>query len=410
MDKKIIAVAVVAVLIVAAVGVFFATNNSDNEDNSDSMKIVGRVNTDGSGIYFKEGYDVNDYVKKVSTKPTSGAYLGGSAGWIVFDASNWGGKVIGDPGEATIQHVQLGQIAEVMGLKFVKYTIGTQVSKDTLYYLPGVANYANFKSTIVNTPALIGAFNWEPQCSLAVMDGCSMVATTNEMFPGHTCCIIGASNNYISAHEDETVRFLAAYIESVNQMTAAINAGSGDAYEELIKIAMSKVAMAGTDEAQKREAIESAFGLVVYKYADTTNPAVADPLADLKKDIASLADSFYPSLVDKSYSDLGFSSASALADAFVDSSYIKKAMNYSGENTEKFKIKVSVITGDIHQLAIHYGMEKKIFDKYGVEVTTVGQANGPAVYTSLHTGDAQFGFIGAPPMTINSMNAGEIKA
>lgn len=407
------AVGIVAVLLIAAVAVYFVTKDKDNGDEptvtDNDMSIIGRVNTDGSGIYFKAGENAADYVTKVNVEPTSGAYLGGNGTWIVFNSSAWGGKVIGDPGEATIQHVQLGEIAKVMGLKFLKYTVGSSLSDDTLYYLPGVNNYANFKSTIVTTPALIGAFNWEPQYSIASADGCVGIAITNDMFPGHTCCVIGASHKYIANHTDETVRFLAAYIESVDRMTAAIEAGSGADFDKLISVAKEKVAMAGLSDDQKMEAILSAFGLVKYTYADTTDKTVADPLASLKADIANLAESFYPTTVKNSYSDLGFSSSNALAEKFVQSSYIKDAMNYEKKASyDKVKISVSVINGDIHQLAIHYGKALGIFDSYGIEVETVGQGNGPAVYTAIHNGVSQFGFIGAPPMTINAMNAKEI--
>lgn len=414
MDKKIMAVGIVAVILIAAVAVFFVTKEKDDGGDNptvtdNDMSIIGRVNTDGSGIYFKAGENAADYVTKVNVEPTSGAYLGGNGTWIVFNPSAWGGKVIGDPGEATIQHVQLGEIAKVMGLKFVKYQIGTSLSNDTLYYLAGVGNYANFKSTLSTTPALLGAFNWEPQYSIAARDGCVAIATTNDMFPEHTCCIIGASHSYITNHSDETVRFLAAYIKSVDKMKAAIEAGSGADYDALIKVAKDKVSMPGLSDEQKEAAILDAFKLVNYTYADTTDKTVSDPLANLKKDIADLAVSFYPGQVGQSYSDLGFSSAEALAEKFVQSSYIKDAMNFESQASySKASIKVAAISGDIHQLALHYGISEGIFDEYGLDVTVVSQANGPAVYTAIHAGEASLGFIGAPPMTINAMNAKEI--
>lgn len=413
MDKKIMAVGIVAVLLIAAVAVFFVTKDKDNGDEptvtDNDMSIIGRVNTDGSGIYFKAGENAADYVTKVNVEPTSGAYLGGNGTWIVFNSSAWGGKVIGDPGEATIQHVQLGEIAKVMGLKLVKYQVGASLSDDTLYYLPGVPNYANFKSTLNTTPALLGAFNWEPQYSIASSDGCVAIAVTNDMFPEHTCCIIGASHKYITNHSDETVRFLAAYIKAVDKMKAAIEAGSGADYDAVIAVAKEKVAMPGLSDEQREAAILDAFKLVNYTYADTTDKTVADPLANLKKDVANLAESFYPSNVKNSYSDLGFESSAALAEKFVQSSYIKDAMNYEAQSSySKASIRVAAITGDIHQLALHYAIAEGIFAEYGLDVSVAGQANGPGVYTAIHSGEADLGFIGAPPMTISAMNAKEI--
>lgn len=405
MDKKIIAVAVVAVILVAAVGVYFMTQGNDSDD---SMSVIGRVNTDGSGIILKAGEKAEDYVTIVNgSEPKSGYYLGGNGTWVVFNKDSWGGKVFTDPGAATIQHVQLSTIASTMGLNFKMYTNDTKVSEDTLYYVPGVGTYDLFKSNLNTTPAIVGGIFWEPQSSVAVMDKCVLMTVTNQIFPGHTCCTVAAQHGYIASHEDETIRFLAAYIESVNKMTAAIEAGSGEAYDKVIAVALDKVSMpASMDKEQKIQAIESAFTYVVYKYADSKDASVSDPLADLKKDIANMANEFYSGgLVKNNATDLGFDSYSDMADKFVQSQFIKKAMNYEKEeNYKTANITVAVIGGDIHQLAIHYGMAMGIFEDYGISITISSQSNGPAVYTAMKNGDSQFGFIGAPPMTINSMN------
>ena len=414
MDKKIYAVIAVIIVVVAAVAVYFAVGNNNGNDNSDDegLSIIARVNTDGSGLFLKAGENVSDYITVVNEEPNSGAYFGGEGEWIVFNPEAWGGKVIGTPGAATIQHVQLGQIAEAMGLNYAQYTVGQPTNSDTLYYIPSVSSYALFESTLNTTPALLGAIVWEPQYSVALQDGCVGIATTNQLFPGHTCCVVGADNAYVNSHQDETVRFMAAYIESVNRLNAAIQSGSGDAYDEVIQCALDNVAMpSGMSDEDKIAAIEAAFELVVYKYADSTE--VSDnPLADLEADVADLAVQFYEGgQVSRSYSDLGFSSPEDLASKFVNESFIKDAMTYEKQDSyNTANITVAVIGGDIHQLAIHYGMELNIFEDYGINITISSQNNGPAVFTALSNGNAQFGFIGVPPMTINSMNSGAISA
>ena len=50
MDKKIIAVAIVAIVIIAAAGVFIVTNNNDDVESGRDVAAIARVNTDGSGI------------------------------------------------------------------------------------------------------------------------------------------------------------------------------------------------------------------------------------------------------------------------------------------------------------------------------------------------------------------------
>ncbi len=410
LDKKIIAIAVVAIVIVAAAA---AVVLSSGEKDKEELSIVGRVNTDGSGLFVKEGVDASKMVTIVNEEPKSGAYLGGNGTWVVFNKEAWGGLVIADPGASTIQHVQLSTIVETMGLDFVQYTNGTSLDKNAVYYLPGIGKYADFTSKLGTTPALSGAIFWEPQFSVALLDGCFAVATTNQMFPGHTCCVIGANNSYMESHENETVRFLAAYIESVEKMTAAIKEGSGAAYDEVIKVAKDKVSLP-TDltDAQKEEAIKDAFKLVVYKYADTTDKNASDPLAQLKKDVTQLSQDLYETgQMKNDYKALGFATGEEFGNKFVQSQYMKSAMNYQKESSydDKATITVAVIGGDIHQLAIHYGMALGIFENYGIDVKISSQQAGPAVYTAIHNGECQFGFIGAPPMTINSMNAEEVR-
>ena len=82
--------------------------------------------------------------------------------------------------------------------------------------------------------------------------------------------------------------------------------------------------------------------------------------------------------------------------------------NYTMNKEDKTTINVSVITGDIHQLAIHYGIAMKIFEDYGITVEVKYQTNGPGVYGDLANGTSQFGFIGAPPMTTNCLNNNNI--
>ncbi len=413
MDKKIMAIAVVAVVIVAAVGVYFlmGDNGGDDEVENDYMNIIGRVNTDGSGIYVNDADLADALVDIVTTEPTDGYYMGGNGTWVVFNKDAWAGKTFATPGPATIQHVQLSQIVALMDLEFKQHVVGQTASDDTVYYAPGIPTYASFVSNVNINDDIVGAFMWEPQYSVAILDGCYSVATTNDMFPGHTCCTVAAQNQYIVNHEDETVRFLAAYIESVEQMSGFIAQGEGAGYESVIDVALDRVSMPDNmSEEDKIKAIESAFELVVYTYKDVgTNNT--DPLADLRADIAELAVEFKNNgQVGKSYSDLGFESPEELAQSFVKSEYIQKAETYQKQNSyETVNLTVAVIGGDIHQLAIHYGMAQGIFAEYGINITLSSQAGGPAVYTAMANGSAQFGFIGAPPMTINSMNSGNIE-
>ena len=103
---------------------------------------------------------------------------------------------------------------------------------------------------------------------------------------------------------------------------------------------------------------------------------------------------------------LGFSSLHEFAQRYVNDGYLAQAMELEIPESgySKANVTVGVISGDIHQIAIHLGMDLGIFDKYGINITVNSAANGGGVATSLQNGEADFGFVGAPPMTIAVIN------
>ncbi len=67
-------------------------------------------------------------------------------------------------------------------------------------------------------------------------------------------------------------------------------------------------------------------------------------------------------------------------------------------------VRVAVINGDIHQIAIQVAMAKNFFDEgLNVQLNTTPSAGG-AVATLLVSGDADMGFLGAPPATLTTIN------
>lgn len=417
MDKKGYAAIVVVIIVIVAIAAAVVLSQNDGEDDRD-VSVIGRVNTDGSGLFLNAGENPDEYLDIITDATAEdepeGPHLGGqnvdgTYTWVEFYPEAWGGKIFGDPGAATIQHVQLNQIADAMGLEFVQYQNGAALNSNTIYYVPNVSTYILYESTLLNTP-MTGAIMWEAQYSVAMEDQCVGLVTTNDLFPGHTCCIIGASHEYISSHEDETVRFLAGYVQSVQEMTAAIASESGEAYDEVMSIALNNVTMPDTmTDEQKRAAIASAWEIVNYTYADQV-PTNQDPLAVLKQDMAELAEDFVNvGTVSTDAAGLGFDSYEAMAEKLVQSQYMQQALSYEKQDTyETADITVAVLGGDIHQLAIHYGIQTGIFAEYGIHITISSQQNGPAAFTAIANGNAQFAFLGAPPMTINAMNGGYI--
>ena len=324
MDKKILAVVAVVIIVVAAVGVYFAVSDREAEDKE--INIIGRVNTDGSAIVAKPSVDV-DALMTIQTGTYDGdephVYDEASNQTYIFHVEAWGGMIVGTPGVNAIQQIQMQDfVTNTLGLEYSEYRVGSDINNNTVYYNYSINSYDKMS----NTEEVQIAIMWEPQCALAnVMGGCEIMITTNVLFPGHTCCVLAGSHSWMSSHTNETVRFLAAYNTAVEQMNKIISEKdtNPDAYNELMNIAVNNISFpSGTNDEQKVQIIEKAWEIVVYKSCDDIT--ADDPLSQLKTDIADLVDDLYANgNINKNASDLGFDSSKAFADKYVDSSYIK---------------------------------------------------------------------------------------
>lgn len=397
MKTKIIAAIVIVIIVVAAVGVgayFLSQKDKDTEIN-----VIAGVNLEGSGLYIKSNVDIDTMFDFSTSIPTP-------------IASGWEGKVFGTPGTATIQHVQLLQLVKSMGMNFSPYT-GSKSDPNTVYYVPMISN----ASLALGNPDIDGGSLWQPQYQKIVDDSSGKfkeLALTNDLFPGHACCVVAGDHEYTSGHENETVQFLAAYIKGVNWVNAAISAGAIDEnnsdYKHLVSIAMDIAGPNFTDTE-----IKEALSTVTYFYGDDSST----PLSNLGGQISNLSEQLVSlgATYGKTLTDSGFSSGSDFTDKFVDDSFLVKATQLVAEYPDgmpnvsnKENITVAVIAGDIHQIAVHVADRLGFFGEYGLNVTFALAVNGPGVATSLQNGTAPFGLLGAPPITITVISGELLKA
>ncbi len=371
-----------------AAGAIFALENKETSSSSGEVdkevSLIARVNTDGSGIYISAVYDPDDFITINSDNS------------VTYHKEMWGGKVFGTPGASTIQHVQLMDIVtNEMGLKFEKYSNTTSINSNTVYYVDNINNYT---MAVNNKNLLDGGILWEPQYHYILSSGYyDGLITTNILFPGHTCCLIAGYQDYLDDHADETARFLAAYIKAVNYINDAKANPSGEAYAELIKICKDNI------KGLTDDVIKEALDGVVYKYSDKPNSA---SLSDLESDIASLAEDLTDlGGIKYKISELGFDSYDEFAEAFIDNSYLDKALSYGTYSGSKSTISVAAIDGDIHQIAVQVARTLGYFDEYGLNVTLRALPNGGAVSLDILGGQSDLGFMGAPPITSATINA-----
>ena len=393
-NKVIIAIAVVAVLAIAGTATYFVLSNDKDEASYDSsaFNIISRVNSEGSGLYIKSS--VADTSGAVPVRISNSTPFFGD-GFTLSEANKaaWGGLILGDPGVSSIQHTQLASIAAAVGLKFVQYTteVGS-VQNDTMYYVTNLANYG----AITTAPDIQGGIIWEPQFQRVIQEDPSYttLALTNDLFDGHTCCIIAANHNWLKDNSGDAVKFLAGYIKAVDYIVNAKKTG-GDALADVVTIA--KNSTTGLDDAE----VNAALANIDYLYADEDDGS----LDQLTKDIESLAGS----LKDFGAITKDYGSGSSFAKAFVDDTYLKDAVAGKASKEGTSSVKVAVIGGDIHQLAIHVAIAKNYFAEYGLTVNLSTGSNGGDIATLLDSKDVEIGFLGAPPATIKTINGEHIK-
>ena len=389
MEAKTKVIAVAYILFVVACSSFIIYHETGDEDSSrDVVAAIARVNTDGSGIYLKSVYDPEDFY----------TYEDGE---YTFNADMWGGRVFGTPGVPTIQHVQLQQIADSMGLKFEGLSASTVKRTDTLYYVSTVTNAT--AATETSSEILDGGILWEPQYSMIISNPMYQgMLLTNDMFSGHTCCVIAGSTEFMKNNPDATVAFLAAYVKAVDYVNAAKADRGSDEYGELVRICEKYTGL-------KESVIEDALFNVEFKFSDDNRSGSLDNLVG---DIASLeSDLEAAGNISVSMSSLGFDDSTEFAELLVQDSYLTNAVSGDvAKPSGKRSVTVAAINGDIHQIAIRVAQELGYFSEYNLDVTVGALGNGGAVALDILGGYSDFAFLGAPPLTINVVNGGYLSA
>lgn len=428
--KKIIAVAVVVLLLSVCVIVGEAT--SDKSTNANSVSVISRVNTEGSSVFISNAYmKTHDLASKIdpstgmnyfvhkSDNSTALFDLDTETGLVKFDkkyAGDWDQMVFGTPGKTSIQHKMLQAVVESMGLKFVSNS-QDKVS-NAVYFDQSMTNKDKWNSLSVD-----GGTIWQPVCG-AIESGSDKPATrlygTEQYDPGHSCCVIAANNNYLLNNEALIIRFLAAYIESVDLVNKAISDSkkgmSTDTYEKLVKMGADQTGQ--TDEVVKQALLE-----VKYTYGLSSSEDTDDnPLNSLRTAASGLVDGFSKdNTLSRTVQDLGYKDTKEFADAYVNDYYLSKALllvqdvadgKVDTKTFDSARISVAVIGGDIHQIALHFGNSKEdkntcgnLFQKYGIQLTVSTATNGAGVATSLQNGAANIGIMGLPPITITTVNS-----
>ncbi len=373
-NVKLWASVVVLIVVLAGIGVAL----SDSESKDDTAIVLSRVNTEGSGIF-------GDEASMVTIED----------GIAVFNKEKWGGKVVATPGATSIQHLYIVEEMTKIGLSIKSYD--ASIPKDELDMGSVYLKASGVTSMIddYNKDVVQAGITWEVVYSnvLSQTDAIGLCTTDQlENKAGHACCMIMANSSFLEKNTEVAVRYMAAYIKSVNYINDAKSDINSKEYDNLLKIAKNLLGAGYTDEV-----IESALMNVNYTYA----------LTNFQQEYAGLIES---------YTTTGAIPADCMttlnttpvefAKKHIDGTYIDRALQMEGSSTYSEKIvKVAYLGADIHQLALQVGKDMGYFADYGIVIKNIGpHTAGGAVLQSVITGEADFGFAGAPPTVMQTVN------
>jgi ABC-type nitrate/sulfonate/bicarbonate transport system substrate-binding protein len=383
--KKIVII-IAVILVLAGIGAVLTLTEKSTNDKE--INLISGVNLEGSGMYIKSDVDINTMLTI------------NKDGTVTYYPSGWGGKIFGTPGATSIQHILLKSVVEdELGLAFLPYIKDASLNPSTVYYIASISNAA----LAIADNVIDGGMSWQPQLYKTISDPSHKykeLILTNDMFPGHLCSVIAGNHSYTSSHESETIRLLAAFVKATEWTSDALANPGSDDYNRLMKIGLQVAGPSFTIED-----MEESFKTVTYTFGDRSN----DPLGNIKTDIGNYTDQLYSmnDVLRVPMKTLGFSSTDAFVDKFVKDYYMKKALTTSEDDFKAGKsanISISVISGDIHQIAIHVAKDLGYFDDYNLDVSFSFAVNGGGVAVSMMNGEANFGILGSPPIIINTIN------
>ncbi|MDR0778046.1 MAG: ABC transporter substrate-binding protein [Methanomassiliicoccaceae archaeon] len=373
MNKNATVIIVVGLLVFFTLGTgFIVMSNSSSDEGELDINIIAKANINGSGIFAKG---------KLSITPGTQEEI-----------NAWGGKLFMTPGASSIQHNMLNKfVTEDLGLKFVMYTSGS-LSPDTVYWI-AVAPM-NMLNTLKLDDRIEGGFPWEPFFSEIVLTYPSFetAITSEEMEKNHPCCMVAAKASFLKNNEGAVLRFLTAYTESLDWVNKALSDLSSGDYINLLKMTseFTNITDLGI--------LSAAFSNMTYMY-NLVDSSGAETLEKYTEKLIKTFESL--NIITKRVND-----PAAFANQFINHTYLDKVLNDKPtfDISKRIKIKVGHLAGDIHQIGFVVGMKLNMFSNYGLDITTIMYANGPAVMQAFQFGIIDIGILGLPPAVSGTAN------
>ena len=205
-------------------------------------------------------------VKVISSAQTEGSGIIVTSDSGISDAKDLAGKTVATPGEASIQHVLLSAYLKANGLSL------DDVNESAMK-VPSI-------NDALKTGNLPAAITFQPYVSLGETDdNITELVDSSEIMPGHPCCVVVASDDFIKNHEDTTKDIVAIHENATKFINEQIDAGNTS---EVVKLLPEDIVANADAEVDSLESFPFISGL------DDTYKANVDAFQQLEVDLGIL--------------------------------------------------------------------------------------------------------------------------
>ena len=184
-------------------------------------------------------------VKIISAAQVEGSGIVVTNDSHIDDAKDLAGKTVATPGEASIQHVLLAAYLKANGMSL------DDVNESAMK-VPSI-------NDALKTGNLPAAITFQPYVSLGETDAnIHKLADSSEIVPGHPCCVVVASDDFLNKSADKAKDIVAIHKEATVFINKNIEDGKT---EEIVKLLPEDIVADPAAEAESLESFPFIFGL-----------------------------------------------------------------------------------------------------------------------------------------------------
>ena len=205
-------------------------------------------------------------VKVISSAQVEGSGIIVTADSNIHTAQDLAGKTVATPGEASIQHVLLSAYLKTNGMSLDDIN-------ESAMKVPSI-------NDALKTGNLPAAITFQPYVSLGEADdNIDELVDSSEIMPGHPCCVVVASDDFIKNHEDTAKDIVAIHENATTFINEQIKANKTD---DIVKLLPEDIVADPAAEADSLQSFPFIFGL------DDTYKANVDAFQQLEVDLGIL--------------------------------------------------------------------------------------------------------------------------